>query len=218
MRVDDSSATIVGVVADVTYQGVGGPLLPEVYVPWAQSTFGGAWVAVKTARDVSAIMPAIRDAVHSADPLINARELRPMDTMVSDTMVRPRFQTWLLTTFGGLALVLAAVGIYGVIAYGVAQRTAEIGLRLALGAPPRSVVRLLLSRGMGPVFVGLGIGLAVAFALSRLMTGLLYGTSPTDAPTFVAMAVLLAGVAMLAAYLPASRATRLDPLAALRSD
>src|SRR3954468_2053232 len=106
-----------------------------------------------------------------------------MDEMIGDTMLRPRFQTWLLATFGGLALVLAAVGIYGVIAYTVSQRTSEIGLRLALGAPRASVVSLILQRGMMPVIVGLAIGLASAFAFSRVMNGLLYGVSATDGPT-----------------------------------
>src|SRR5581483_7730109 len=143
---------------------------------------------------------------------MNARELKPMETMIAETIVRPRFQTWLLATFGGLALMLAAIGIYGVIAYGVAQRTSEIGLRLALGAPPTTVVRTIMRRGMTPVVAGLVIGLVGAYGLSRVMTGLLYGVSATDAASFAATAVLLAGVAMGAAFLPARRAARLDPL------
>jgi putative ABC transport system permease protein len=139
-----------------------------------------------------------------------------MEETVSDSMVRPRFQTWLLVTFGGLALMLAAIGIYGVIAYGVAQRTSEIGLRLALGAPPRSVVGGIMRRGMMPVAAGLVIGLGGAFAMSRVMSGLLYGITTTDLPTFASTAGILTCVALAAALLPARRAARLDPLKAIR--
>jgi ABC-type antimicrobial peptide transport system permease subunit len=176
------------------------------------------WVAVRGSVDVSSLITPIRDAIHAVDPLMNARELRPMDEMLSDTMVRPRFQAWLLATFGGLALVLAAVGIYGVIAYAVSQRTAEIGLRLALGAPQRSVMSLVLRRGLYPVVAGIVIGLAAALAFSRVMNGLLYGVSPTDTLTLAGVTALLGGVAVAAAYLPARRAARLDPIGALRAN
>ncbi len=218
VRLADSLLTVVGVVADVGYEGIGKPASPALYVPYAQSTFSGVWIAVRGSIAPASLIAPIRDAIHAVDPLMNARDLRTMDEMLSDTMVRPRFQAWLLTTFGGLALVLAAVGIYGVIAYTVSQRTSEIGLRLALGAPRASVVALILRRGMLPVIVGLAIGLGGAFAFSRVMNGLLYGVSPTDAPTLVAVTILLAGVAIAAAYMPARRAARLDPLSALRSD
>ena len=148
---------------------------------------------------------------------MNARELRPMEDMLSETMVRPRFQAWLLTTFGGLALILAAVGIYGVIAYSVSQRTSEIGLRLALGAPRETVIALILRRGLLPVAGGIVVGLAASLGLSRVMTGLLYGVSPRDAITLVGVTALLAAVAIAAAYIPARRAARHDPHGALRT-
>jgi len=216
LRVADSLYTIVGVVGDVGYEGIGKPARPALYVPYAQSTFPGLWVAVRASVEPTSLIGPIRDAIHAVDPQMNARELRPMDDMLSDTMVRPRFQAWLLATFGGLALVLAAVGIYGVIAYAVAQRTSEIGLRLALGAPRSSVISLVLRRGLFPVATGIVIGLAAAVASSRVMTGMLYGVSPTDAVTLVVVTALLGAVAVLAAYLPARRAARLDPLGALR--
>ena len=218
LRLADSLLTIVGVVGDVGYEGIGKPAGPALYVPFAQSSFGGVWIAVRGSIAPSSLLGPIRDAIHAVDPLMNARELRSMNDMLSDTMVRPRFQAWLLTTFGGLALILAAVGIYGVIAYAVSQRTSEIGLRLALGAPRASVVSLILQRGMAPVIVGLAIGLVAAVAFSRVMTGLLYGVSPTDASTLVAVTILLSAVAVAAAYMPARRAARLDPISALRSD
>ena len=218
LRIEDSLWTIVGVVGDVPYEGPAAPARPQIYVPWAQRTFGGAWVAVRARVEPRSLVAPIREALVSVDPLMHPRDLRPMNEMIGETMLRPRFQTWLLATFGTLALALAALGIYGVIAYGVAQRTAEIGLRLALGAPPNSVVALVLRRGMFPVLVGLAAGLAAALGLSKVMAGLLHGVSPTDAPTFAAVTTLLAGVAIVAAYLPALRAARLDPIRALRSD
>jgi putative ABC transport system permease protein len=208
----------VGVVGDVSFQGVDKAPRPTIYVPWAQSVFGGAWIAVRSSLKPEAVEEPIRAALHEIDPLMNARDLKPMEAMVDDSMIRPRFQTWLLTTFGGLALLLAAIGIYGVIAYGVTQRTAEIGLRLALGAPPRTVVSSILRRGMSPVLVGLVMGSIGSFAATRLMRGLLYGVSPTDATTFAVTAGLLGGVALVAAFLPARRAAKLDPLRALRQE
>ena len=216
IQLQDSMWTIVGVVGDISFQGVDKAPRPTVYVPWAQSVFGGAWVALRSNLPPEAIAQTIRAALREIDPLMNPRDLKPMEAMVDDSMVRPRFQTWLLTTFGGLALLLAAIGVYGVIAYSVAQRTAEIGLRLALGAPPRTVVGAILRRGMSPVIVGLILGSIGSFAAGRLMRGLLYGVSPTDATTFATTAGLLLGVALIAALLPSRRAAKLDPLRALR--
>ena len=218
ITLDGVSRAIVGVSGDAVYEGVGTPIKPEAYVPFAQSPFAGVWIAVSAAGAPSSLIASIRNAVHTIDPLINARELRPMDEMISDSVVRPRFQTWLLATFGTLALALAAIGIYGVIAYSVAQRTSEIGLRIALGAPPARVVGMVMRSGAIPVAAGLAIGIAASLVLSKVMTGLLYGVRPTDAVTFVAVTVVLAGVAAAASYLPAMRAAAIDPISALRTD
>jgi predicted permease len=218
ITLDGVSRAIVGVSGDAVYEGVGTPVKPEAYVPFAQSPFAGAWIAVRAAGSPSSLIASIRSAVHTIDPLINARELRPMDEMISDSIVRPRFQTWLLTTFGTLALALAAIGIYGVIAYSVAQRTSEIGLRIALGAPPARVVGMVMRSGAIPVAAGLAIGIAASIMVSKVMAGLLYGVRPTDTVTFVVVTVVLAGVATAAAYLPAMRAAAIDPISALRTD
>jgi putative ABC transport system permease protein len=209
--------TIVGVVGDATYEGPAAPLKPEVYVPFAQRPDAGVWIAVRASGHPTALTTPITNALHAVDPEMNPRDLRPLDRMISDAVLRPRFQSWLLGTFGGLALLLAAVGIYGVIAYGVAQRTQEIGLRLALGAPARTVVGLILRQGMRPVVVGLAAGVVLAWWLARLMAGLLYGIGPTDTPTFITVIVVLGLVALIAAWIPARRAARVDPLTALSS-
>jgi putative ABC transport system permease protein len=218
ITLDGVSRTIVGVSGDAVYNGVGVPIKPEAYVPFAQSPFPGVWIAVSAAGAPSSLIASIRSVVHAVDPLINARELRPMDEMISDSIVRPRFQTWLLAIFGALALTLAAIGIYGVIAYSVAQRTSEIGLRIALGAPPSRVVGMVMRSGMIPVAAGLATGIAASLLLSKAMVGLLYGVRPTDAVTFVVVTVVLAGVAAAASYLPAMRAAAIDPISALRTD
>ncbi len=216
--IDAGPRTIVGVVNDAAYEGVGAPLTPQVYVPFAQRPWPGVWVAVKTAADPATTMQPVRAAVSAADPELDARELEPLSSLVGESVTRPRFQTWLIGTFGALALLLATIGIYGVIAYAVAQRTSEIGLRIALGATTPRVIGLVLRGGMTPVIVGLGVGLVAALAFSRVMVSLLYEVTPTDPSTFIGVSSVLAASALLAAYLPARRAASIDPSAAMRSD
>ena len=208
--------TIIGVVDDVVYQGVGSPTKPEIYVPFSQSPFAGVWLAIRTTADPRSLAPAIRDAFRRVDPELAIRQPRPLESMIAESVVRPRFQAWLLSTFGGLALVLAAVGIYGVIAYGVTQRRGEIGIRIALGASRQSVVTHVLARGMTPVAVGLVVGLAISYLAARTIASLLYGISPTDAPTFAIVAGTLVLTGVLSASLPARRAASIDPVSAMR--
>ena len=210
--------TIIGVTGDATYEGVGMPTTPVVYVPFAQSPFAGVWLAIRTTLAPAALNASLRDALRRVDPELPLRQPRTLDSMIGESIVRPRFNTWLLGTFGGLALVLASIGIYSVIAFAVTQRRAEIGIRLALGAPARSVVSKILRAGMLPVLVGLGIGFALALAGARLLSGLLYGIPPTDSVTFALVAVVLVATALAAGFLPARRAARVDPLIAIRGD
>jgi len=210
--------TIVGVTGDPTFNGIGSPPAPAVFVPYAQAPFPGVWFAVRTRGAPAQLAGAVRNAFHAVDPQLDPISMEPMEAMMGDEFIRPRFQTWLLATFGTLAMVLAAIGIYGVVAYGVVQRTGELGLRLALGAPTRHVLGMVVRQGMLPVVIGLAAGIVGSVALSRLMTGLLYGITATDRPTFAVVAAVLAVVALAAAYLPARRAARVDPLVALRAD
>jgi ABC-type antimicrobial peptide transport system permease subunit len=159
---------------------------------------------------------SVRDAIWSVDKDQPVSEIRTMSDIVSQAVARQRFSMLLLGLFAGLALLLAAVGIYGVMSYTVAQRTHEIGIRMALGAQRGDVLKLALGQGLRLVTFGVIIGLAAAFVLTRVMTSLLFGVSPTDSMTFITISVVLMSVAALASYIPALRATRVDPMLALR--
>jgi putative ABC transport system permease protein len=166
----------------------------------------------------ASLAPAIREAVGSLDRSVPVTDIQTMEDVITGANARPRFTLVLLATFAAVALVLAAVGIYGVISYAVSRRTHEIGVRVALGASPSAVVRLIVAQGMRVVTVGVVIGLAGALLASRLMTQLVYGVRVTDPMTYVGVAALLGAVALVASYIPARRATRIDPLAAMRTD
>ncbi len=162
------------------------------------------------------LVAAVRSAVQAVDKDQPIDRIAPMSELLADSIAQPRFYTLLLTIFAAMASALAAVGIYGVMSYAVTQRTHEIGIRMALGARAADVLRLVVRNGMLLALTGVAIGLVGAFALTRLMTSLLFGVTPTDATTFVAVSVLLIVVALLACYIPARRATKVDPLVALR--
>lgn len=216
--VEGATRTIVGVVGDAAYEGVGAPVKPVIYVPYAQQPFPGLWIAIRSSLEANALAAQVRDAIHRVDPALPVHRPIALESMVAESVVRPRFNAWLLSTFGGLALLLASVGIYSVIAYGVTQRRPEIGIRLALGAPTGSVVAMVLRAGMTPVVIGIIVGLGAAYAGSRLVAGLLYGIAPTDTFTFTTAALVLGIVGLAAAYLPARRAARVDPLTAIRAE
>jgi putative ABC transport system permease protein len=171
---------------------------------------------VRTTNDPQSIVPALRQAVWSIDPNQPISGVSTLEEIVSTSIAQPRLNMLLMMLFGALALVLSAVGIYGLLSYAVTQRTHEMGIRMALGANVTDVLTLVLKQGMLLAVIGEAIGLVGAFALTRLMSGLLFGVTPTDTGIFAAVVVVLTLVALLACYLPARRATKVDPLVALR--
>jgi putative ABC transport system permease protein len=173
---------------------------------------------VRTGADPAQLPPAIRQVVRSLDPDVPVSEFRLLDDIRSASLSTDRFRTILLGAFAGLALLLAAVGVYGVISYGVTQQSREIGIRMALGARRAEILRLVLGEGMLAVAVGLVVGVLAAAALSRFLGSLLYAVAPLDPSTFAAMSAVLTVVALAACLLPARRATRVDPVRAIRSE
>jgi len=213
-------------VGDVHHDGLSASARPEIYVPAPQVT-PDLWTifttlpisfVVRSNLPVETLFPAIKTAVHDVDPEQAVSRLRPISELVTDAVARYRFSMLLLTVFGGLALCLAAVGVYGVMAYTVSQRTRELGIRLALGARAASVRHLVLRRGLGMAALGIGLGLAGTLALTRLLASQLFGVSPTDPVIIAVAAVTLAAVSAVACLVPAVRATKVDPIVALRSE
>ncbi|HEU4629762.1 MAG TPA: ABC transporter permease [Gemmatimonadaceae bacterium] len=234
LTLDDSSwITVVGVVADVAQDAWGAAPQPELYRPYAQdatyreepgNVFGTLTLVLRAdcapgaACDATALAPAVRRLVSAMDAGVAVSRLQAMERVVADATGRPRFYLLLLGAFAAIALALAAVGIYGITSYGVSHRRREIGIRIALGAAPWRVVGLLVAQAMALALVGAAVGAAGALLLTRLMAGLLYGVGATDPATFVGVALLLGGVALVATVIPAARAARTDPLEALRAE
>ena len=213
--------TIVGVVADVKHITLREAPGPELYVPYTQKPWPSMQTmhfAVRVNGESAASLAAVRAAIAAVDPHLPLANVSTLSAIVDDAVAQPRFSMYLLAAFGGLALVLACVGLYGAVSYAVIDRTQEIGIRLALGAQRREILRMVLRQGVRWTAVGIVIGLAAAFVTLRTMERFLYGVEPTDASTFGAVAAALFLVAMLACYVPARRATRVDPLIAMRSE
>jgi putative ABC transport system permease protein len=207
--------TIVGVVGDVHHTGLNTRPNPEMYMSDLQEPSSSMTVMVRTSGDPVSLAGSIREQVVAVDK-DEPVALTTMDQIFSDSVGGQRFNMMLLNIFAAVALVLSVLGVFGVINYSVAQRTKEIGIRIALGASRRDIFRLVVGEGMAVALVGVGAGLAGAYALTRLIAGLLFGVSPTDPITFLAVSVLQAGVALLASYIPARRAMKVDPMIALR--
>jgi putative ABC transport system permease protein len=216
---DVPTMEIVGVVSNVT-QGLGLDPKAEMFVPYKQGdqllpVFQLSLV-MRTAADPRQEASSLRSAVAEIDPNQPIVKVRTMEDNMAATVAQPRFRTWLIGIFAALALLLAAVGIYGVMSYSVTQRTNEIGIRVTLGAQPNDVFRTVVGEGLRYALLGVAIGVAAGLALTRLLASFLYGISAYDPATFIAVAVLLVAVSAAASFFPARRATRVDPIIALR--
>ncbi|MGB7282094.1 MAG: ABC transporter permease [Candidatus Acidiferrum sp.] len=209
---------IVGIVGDVRDESLGQNPGPMMYVPFDQVPLWGANVVVKSSLSVSHVAATIRDQVHKIDKDLPVTDVATMPEILDASLDQPRFRTFLLGLFAAMALVLAATGIFGVISYSVSRRTNEIGIRVALGASRGTILGMIMRETLGLTIVGLAVGLPCALAASHLVSHLLFNVSANDAATFVAVAFALAAVAALAGYIPARRATRVDPLIALRHE
>jgi ABC-type antimicrobial peptide transport system permease subunit len=209
---------IVGVVADSKLNSLREPARPRIYAPlfnplWEETA---ASYEIRIAGDAESIGRALRTAVQETNPALPQIEISTMSGLVDRSLGTDRLVAMLSSCFGALALLLASVGLYGVMSYAVARRTNEIGIRMALGARRSNVLRLVLGHGSKLALLGVAIGIAGALVLTRFLSSLLFGVKPTDPLTFVIVSVVLAGVALLASYIPARRATKVDPMVALR--
>jgi len=209
---------IVGVARDGKYFSIGEAPRMFVYSPLLQDYATSATLIVRTSSNPERMISTIRDEVRKLDPNLPVFGVKTLTEHMGVSLFPARVAATLLGGFGLLALTLAGIGIYGVMAYAVTQRTREIGIRVALGARPTDVLRLCMRHGVLLSVIGVLIGLVATFALTRLMASLLYGVSPTDAVTFISISLLLTAVALLASYLPARRATKVDPMIALRHE
>jgi putative ABC transport system permease protein len=209
---------IVGVVADVRRTGLDSDPKPEIFVPYAQSPFGHVTFVVRTRSEAAALAPAVKSEIWRPDKTLPIYKLATIEHLIADSLADRRFLLMLLAGFAAAALGLAGLGIYGVIGYLVTERTAEIGLRMALGAGRRQILRLVLRQGAVLTLTGIAIGLAASLALTRSLRAFLFATAPADPVTFAATGLLLASIAMLASYLPARRAMGVDPMISLRNE
>jgi len=211
-------ATIIGVARDVNHLGARAPARPFMYYPLYQIYNTQIMLVARTAGDPWQALPGVRAAVRELDPTLPVFDEKTLATHSGIPLFMDRILVTFLSAFGLLALALAAIGLYGVMAYSVTARTREIGVRMALGARGLDVLKQMLKEGMVLALIGMGVGLAASFALTRLIESLLFGVSATDAATFVLVSLLLAAIALLACYLPARRAMKVDPMVALRCD
>ena len=209
---------IVGVVGSVHYEGLDTNPHPTMYVPYRQDIFSSMWIMARTGGDPARLGASVRQVMREIDPALPAFRLGPLTEAVTESVAERRFSMLLLTVFAGIAVFLAAVGLYGVVAYTVTQRTQEIGLRMAIGARPADVLRMVVGDGLKLATIGVVFGTAVALGLARVIETMLFGVTPFDAASYSTTAMVLLAVAALACYMPARRAMRVDPLVALRQE
>ena len=214
---EEPDTVIVGVVKDAQYLSLREPALRHFYEPISQQPhLFDLTMHIKTTGEAGSVVDLVRAQVQRLDPHLPLYDVKTLATQIDESLTSERLISWLCTAFGLLATLLAALGLYGVLAFSVTQRTREIGIRVALGAQARDVLKLVIGQGMLLVTIGVAVGLAISFALTRLIASLLFGITPTNATTFIAVAAGLSLLALLACYLPARRATKVDPLVALR--
>jgi len=210
-------ATVIGVTGDLRARGLADEVRDEVYSPMAQSSPRSMTLVIRGSVPVTTLTPSIRRTVAAIDPLVALPGPRTMDAIIDRTLAAPRFTSQLLSALGFLGLALAVIGIYGVIAYFVAQRTNEIGIRMALGADTSRVIGMVVRQGVFLAVIGIAIGSVASMLLTGMLENLLFGVTSRDPVTFVAVAALLGAVSIAASFIPARRASRVDPLVALRS-
>jgi putative ABC transport system permease protein len=213
---EKSYRQIVGVARTVNYQTLGEQPQPCIYIPLRQNFSDAMVLYLRTSRDPSLIFPPVQRTLRSLDPLLPVEDVRTGQTVINQALWSARIGVGLLAVFGFLALSLACIGLYGVMAYSVNQRRHEIGLRMALGAAPRSISRLVLRQGMTLACAGVASGLAASLGVGHILAGFLYGIGGVDPLTFVAVSLILIAVALMACYIPARRAAKVDPMVALR--
>ena len=216
----DALATIVGLVADSKQNSVESQAEPELYEPYAQHPFASFLVTfvIRTSGNPLDVAAAVRNAVWEIDHDQPVIQVRTMENVISESLWQQHLSALMLGIFAAIALLLSAVGIYGVLSYSVSRRTHEIGIRMAMGAERRDVLKLVLGHGFNMALTGIGIGIAGCFVLTRFLASLLYGVKATDPTTILAVALLLLAVALIAVYIPARRATKVDPMVALRHE
>ncbi|MFL6227894.1 MAG: ABC transporter permease [Pyrinomonadaceae bacterium] len=212
----DEKPVVVGVVSDVRQSNLSREPSPALYAPFSQSPSSQGYLAIRTTGDPLASAAAVRNDILALDRRVVVDDVMTLNARLGDLVAQPRFYAVLLGWFGAMGMLLSVIGLYGVLSYSVGQMTREVGIRIALGAERRDILRLIVGHGLVLAAVGLAVGLVGAFALSRLLSGILFGVSPTDPATYAAISLLLLATALVACYIPARRATRVDPMEALR--
>jgi putative ABC transport system permease protein len=209
---------IVGVVGDVKLASIEGEIRPTAYLSSRQYAFGLMSFVIRTTGDPSRLAPAAVRVIREIDPMLPVSAVRPLDEVFAQSIARPRLTAAAMSVFAAAALLLAALGVYGIVAYSVAQRAREFGIRVALGAKPSQIIGMVVGQNLRIVGIGLAVGIAAAIPATRLMRGLLYQVGPNDPGTFIVIAAMLAAVSIVAAYVPARRGTQVDPVVTLKAE